>query len=483
MADVLYEALKPSLMSGGLSADLQKELGLNDYGFNNWANIARRQGNQIAFNAASALGLMDAYNTTYNLGLTHDEIAKGITRFRAWHANRFGSDQLDATSSVAAVAAQSLAEAMVAKGQDGWGSAFWQDMAKPGGELQKSNDAALSSGLAAYENVTKTFNTWKFILGEGFADGQHYTYGGGGGGFGDFLIAVAPLVIAGVAGASALGWGGLAGTAGEAAAAGALSESAALAAADAAAGLIPANTGGMFVGTEGLLGGTGNAIADSALNGAVQSGITSAVTGRDPVQGALSGAAGGLLGTAGLGQQVASGVGATGDAGAAITSGVNAAASTAASTAIAGGSFSDILENSLTSGITQGAGSYVSNVLDSGSTAIDRGVGGAVTGGLNAAITGGDVGAGLLTSGLSGAAGGAATDAGYGPEVAGVAQNVTGGLLNSALQEETAIQVPAPTTTTPAPSGGLSFSDIVPQFKDVTRSTEWGDRLLSAGRI
>ena len=473
-SDLLYEALKPFVGAGWLN---QQASGLNDFGWRNYVAIA---GNRASFDPSESLQLMRTWNTTYGLGLSDAEIATGIKKFGDWHVQRFGGG-LAADSSIPAVAAQSLAEAITAKGGNGYGSTFWQDVAKPGGVLEMGNAAAIQKGKDALAAIQTDWDNNIAVHGSGITDGVSRSYGGDS--FGDFLIAAAPLVIAGVAGASALGWGGLAGAAGEAAAAGALSESAALAAADAAAGLIPANTGGMFVGTEGLLGGTGNAIADSALNGAVRSGITSAVTGRDPVQGALSGAAGGLLGTAGLGQQVASGVGATGDAGAAITSGVNAAASTAASTAIAGGSFSDILENSLTSGITQGAGSYVSNVLDSGSTAIDRGVGGAVTGGLNAAITGGDVGAGLLTSGLSGAAGGAATDAGYGPEVAGVVQNVTGGLLNSALQEETAIQVPAPTTTTPAPSGGLSFSDIVPQFKDVTRSTEWGDRLFSAGRI
>ena len=304
--------------------------------------------------------------------------------------------------------------------------------------------------------------------------------------FGSFLEAAVPGVLA----VLGVGWAanaGMLGAMGGTEAAAASTEAATLAAGDAMAGLIPADTGGWLVGSDGIIGSTGNAIGDQVLNSAGQNAIKSAVTGGDPVQGALQGAAGGLIGASGIGTGAADMVGATGDAATAVTTGVNAAAGAGAMTAINGGSFSDILENSAISGVSQGAGSYVSNALDSGSNAIDRGVGGAVAGGTNAALTGGDVGTGLLTSGLAGAAGGLATDLGASPAVSGVVQGVTGGIVNSALQPDAVVNPPPATTTTPTPAApdvsSISFGDVIPHFVDVSRSTEWGNRLIQAGRI
>lgn len=254
--------------------------------------------------------------------------------------------------------------------------------------------------------------------------------------------------------------------------------------------LAAASTGGLLVGSDGLLGSTGNAIGDQVLNSAGQNAITSAATGNDPLKGAVQGAVSGLIGASGVGSSVASGLGATGDAATAITSGVNAALGSGATTAINGGSFSDVLTNAATSGLAQGAGSYVGNSVDSGSAAIDRGLGGATAGGINAALTGGNIGTGILTGGAAGAAGGLATDLGASPAVAGAVQGVTGGLINSALQPDAVVNPPpavtpattTPTTTTPEVSS-VSFGDVIPQFMDVSRSTEWGRRLIEAGRI
>ena len=249
--------------------------------------------------------------------------------------------------------------------------------------------------------------------------------------------------------------------------------------------LAAASTGGLLVGSDGLLGSTGNAIGDQVLNSAGQNAITSAATGNDPLKGAVQGAVSGLIGASGVGSSVASGLGATGDAATAITSGVNAALGSGATTAINGGSFSDVLTNAATSGLAQGAGSYVGNSVDSGSAAIDRGLGGATAGGINAALTGGNIGTGILTGGAAGAAGGLATDLGASPAVAGAVQGVTGGLINSALQPDAVVNPPPTTTTTTTPQvSSISFSDVIPNFIDAPRSTEWrGNRLIQAGRI
>ena len=249
--------------------------------------------------------------------------------------------------------------------------------------------------------------------------------------------------------------------------------------------LAAASTGGLLVGSDGLLGSTGNAIGDQVLNSAGQKAITSAATGNDPLKGAVQGAVSGLIGASGVGSSVASGLRATGDTATAITSGVNAGLGAGATTAINGGSFSDVLSSAATAGLAQGAGSFVGNSVDSGSAAIDRGLGGATAGGINAALTGGDIGNGLLTGGVAGAAGGLATDLGASPAVAGAVQGVTGGLINSALQPDAVVNPPPTTTTTTTPQvSSISFSDVIPNFIDAPRSTEWrGNRLIQAGRI
>lgn len=52
-------------------------------------------------------------------------------------------------------------------------------------------------------------------------------------------------------------------------------------------------TGGAFLGTGGVLGTSGNAVADAALNGAIRGGLTSGIRGGDPLSGAVMGGVGG----------------------------------------------------------------------------------------------------------------------------------------------------------------------------------------------
>lgn len=500
MADVLYEALKPSLAAGGISRELQQTLGLNDFGMRNWAAIAGSQGSPIAFNAVSALGLMDAYNTSYNLGLTHDEIAEGIKRFRSWHANRFGSDQLDATSSIVAVAAQSLAEAITAKGGNGFGSEFWQDIAKPGGELQKSNDIALTSGLAKYNAVTSAFDDQAKVHGAGFVDGQYHSYGESS--FADFVLDIAPLVVAGIATAGALGIGGLA--------AGAGADAAALAAGDAMAGIgateataaataaaetaatsawagLPADTGGWLVGSDGLIGSTGNAIGDSVLNNAGQSVLKSAVTGEDPLKAAVTGAAGGFISSSGVLKDVSAAI-TPDDAGQVATNAISKGVNAAGTNLITTGDVGTAAEAGLISGVGNYAGG---TAAENGANNVVAGaVGGGAAGATNAVLQDGNIATGLITGAAGGGAAGAATELGANSTVANTIGSVVGGVVGSELADDQTVTGGAAAGTgaavVPAPFEGLTFADMLPpEFVDVksTRVTDWGSRLANAGRI
>lgn len=201
-------------------------------------------------------------------------------------------------------------------------------------------------------------------------------------------------------------------------------------------GIQSANTGGMLVGSNGVLGSTGNAIADAALNSAGQSAIKSTITGGDPLK----------SGAVGL--------------------------------------------------VTGGFGSLVAPYLpDTGSSVGNAAVSGAVSGAVGAGVTGGDIGTGALIGAGAGAAGSAVggtvaglTGSGVAGGIAGsVAGTVAGGLINGALAPDgSSTAVPpasvTPPTVTPTPSGSLGFSSVLPQFQDVSRrDMGWGARLSSMG--
>lgn len=496
MADISAAALKAAIDQW--STKTHPSLGLAEY---RDTAIERVFGsNPLLFTRGQeVVNQMLDYNRQLGSPLTEAELVAGINKFSKSQYDQYGRNyQVD--SDPFNIGRWSVALALIDKGMSDAGSA-----------LIKATDArqaitsqqAIELGKLADDQYTKMSAKYDELSQPHSAS------------FGDILGAVAtglgvmfaPVGIAGALGGlaggavgsigSLVGFGGSEAALGSGISSGAGGVTGISAGAGGATGvtgsvaglsggmLAPATTGGLLVGSEGFLGSTGNAIGDQVLNSAGQNAIKSAVTGGDPVQGALQGAAGGLIGASGIGSGAADMVGATGDAATAITTGVNAAAGSGAMTAINGGSFSDILENSAISGVSQGAGSYVSNALDSGSNAIDRGVGGAVAGGTNAALTGGDVGTGLLTSGLAGAAGGLATDLGASPAVSGVVQGVTGGLVNSALQPDDVVNPPpatAPTATTTRPDvSSVSFSDVIPQFVD--KSVEWGTRLQQSGGI
>lgn len=254
-------------------------------------------------------------------------------------------------------------------------------------------------------------------------------------------------------------------------AAGATAEAGATAAAAGDAGFLTAGgvstpaTGGMFVGNSGLLGGTGNAIADAALNGAVRGGITSTLTGGDPVRGALSGGISGgfasVLPTSGI---------------PAVDSAVRGAVSGGVGAAVNGG---DVLTGAAAGGAAGGVGTLVRDAVGTelgGNTLANAAAGGAA-GAVGSAIAGGDVATGLIRGAVTGGASGAATDLGADPAIAGAAGTLAGSLINSptpdagtppAQQQQTSNEI----------TSGLGFSVVLPQFQNnPRRDMQWGTRL------
>lgn len=288
------------------------------------------------------------------------------------------------------------------------------------------------------------------------------------GGFGDLLPMIA-LVGLGIAtgGFGLLGAGAGAGSAG------------ALAAADAMAG----------IGATEAMGAGSGLLSSIGTNAAIGAG-KSLVTGGDPLEGAILGGIGGAITGSGMLSDVSGGLidatGATGVAANAITKGVNAAATGAIGTVAAGGSFGDVLEGGVISGLTSGAGNYVAGtVLPDTNNTVAGGAGGAVAGLTNAVLTGGDIGNAVLTGAGAGAAGGLATDLGAGPATAGAVGAVAGGLIGSAVQQDPVVTTPPPVTqpvtTTPPGEYGFSFSDVLPQFIHTPRADiQWGTRLSGA---
>lgn len=215
--------------------------------------------------------------------------------------------------------------------------------------------------------------------------------------------------------ASALGALGAGGAAGWVSAEGGMAYAGGLAA-DAAA------TGGMFVGSNGIVGGTGNALADAALNNAAQSAIKSTITGGDPGQSGVLGA------------------------------------------------------------VTGGFGAALGPLVNTGSGVVDTAIKGGATGALGATLTGGDPLTGAAVGAGSSVAGGlvnSAVGGGIPGAVAGqVAGSVVGGLIGSSQSPTVTATQPAVQPNVTVPAGSLGFGIVVPEFSDPgRRDMQWGTRL------
>lgn len=232
-----------------------------------------------------------------------------------------------------------------------------------------------------------------------------------------------------------------------------------------AGGVTTPSTGGMFVGNSGLLGGTGNAIADAALNGAVRGGVTSALTGGDIGNGLISGGLSGGISSA------LPDLGST-----ALNNAAKGAVSGGVGAAVSGG---DILTGAAAGGAAGGVGTLVRDAVGTevgGNTLANAAAGGAA-GAVGSAIAGGDVATGLIRGAVTGGASGAATDLGADPAIAGAAGTLAGSLINSptpdagtppAQQQQTSNEI----------TSGLGFSVVLPQFQNnPRRDMQWGTRL------
>lgn len=293
--------------------------------------------------------------------------------------------------------------------------------------------------------------------------------------FGAMLSNVVPGALAVVGGVYAMGGfsAALAGAPAAEAAATAASTAASETAAMSAWAAVPAESGLMS-----------NVLTNAAIGAG-----KSLVTGEDPLKGAILGGVGGAISGSGMLGDVSGGLidatGATGAAATAITKGVNAAATGAIGALANGGSFSDVLSGGVVGGLTSGVGNYAAGTLLPGTNStVAGGAGGAASGLIQAALTGGDIGSGILTGGLAGAAGGLAKDMGAGPVTAGAVGALTGGLIKSAVQQDPVSAArnfnPPPMVSTTPSSGkfSLSFSDIIPQFSN--KKVPWGTRLSGA---
>lgn len=268
-----------------------------------------------------------------------------------------------------------------------------------------------------------------------------------------------------------LGAGALAGAFGGAAAGGAsgLADVQAAAAADpgflTAGGVTTPQTGGMFVGNSGMLGGTGNAIADSVLNGAVRGGVTSTLTGGDPINGALTGGI-----TGGFAAVLPS----TGMP--IVDSAVKGAVSGGVGAAVNGG---DIGTGLLAGGAAGGAGAAVKDLIPTsiGGNTLTNAAAGAAAGAVGSAVAGGDVTTGLIKGGVAGGTAGALTDAGVDPTIAGAAGTAASGLI-SAPTPDAGTPAAQQQQTTNTITSGLGFSVVLPQFQQAPRKDmQWGTRL------
>jgi len=302
--------------------------------------------------------------------------------------------------------------------------------------------------------------------------------------FGSFLEAAVPGVLAvlGVGWAANAGMLGAVGGAETGAATAASTEAASLAAGDAMAGLIPADTGGWLVGSNGLINGTGNAIGDAMLNNAGQSAIKSAITGGDILEDAARGAAGGLISSSGVLNDVSAAL-TPSDAGQVATNAISRGVNAAGTAAVTGG-------NPVTAGLTSGIGNYVGGtVAETGAPPVMAGAaGGGAAGATGAVLNGGDIANGLITGAAGGGASGLATQVGASPGVASGIGSIVGGIVGSELADEQTAAGPTPVGTpapTPTPFAGMTFADMLPaEFVNVTRTTDWGsNRLATAGRI
>lgn len=228
-------------------------------------------------------------------------------------------------------------------------------------------------------------------------------------------------------------------------------------------------TGGMFVGSSGLVGSTGSALADGALNGVAKGAITSMITGGDPLKGGIAGAIGG-----GFASFLPPGVTDTGKA-------INAAASGAVSggvnAALNGG---DVGKGILGGGVGGGVGGYVGSITEDLGKATSGALSGAAGAGAGALVTGGDVGNAVLRGGVVGGVSGLVNDAigGKTGAIVGPLAGAVAGTFIAPPSKKSVGSNPTQVTNT-ANDLGFSFGSTLPQYNPITRAAiDWSAQRL-----
>ena len=337
---------------------------------------------------------------------------------------------------------------------DSWSNYAYTHNTLGGGDLstQAKNLAGASNTIISYDNKPSQMGG---VLGSIAAIGLAAFLGP------EILAALGPE--AAVSGEALVGLGG----AGTGVSAGYLT------AAEAAAGA--GATGGSIVGSAGLLGTTGTASFDAALNAAgigaaKNAAIQFATTGKVNASGVIGGAIGGGL-TSMMPTEIAGSTILGAAAQGAVSGGVSAAAS--------GG---DVLKGALTGGATGAAGSAVKGALASNgisNPAVVGGFAGLVTGGLTAGINGGNIGTGALGGAISGTVTGGLTST-LGANAAGI---IGGAIGSSATKTDTTNSTSPVTTTgttgttaaTPSASSGFGgyIGNAPVSFQPLVQTNDW----------
>ena len=200
-----------------------------------------------------------------------------------------------------------------------------------------------------------------------------------------------------------------------------------------------ASTGGSLVGSGGMLGTTTNALADTILNQAATGAAMSAVTGGDPLKGAI---AGGIAG--GFGSVLPPSI--TGNP--LFNEAAKGAIGGAASAAMYG---ADILKGAVAGGAGGAAGQAAGGLVD-GSIAKGA-ISGAANAGVSTAVMGGDVKNAILRGGVGGGITGYLSD--------GKTPTLTDKLISAAVTNQI---VPHPSTSSPSQTKTNSTTKLMNTF-------------------
>ena len=486
----------------------------------NYNDIVKAYQEQGKFNPYPALGMMQEFNKKYDLGLTAEQMAKGITAFGDAHKKRWGVG-FGPSSNNLAIAMSSLSSAGATTDDYGSSPGMAKMWAENSPKLAQWDQDAIDYATKVGESFTgDILARRKWVEETNAASRKAAKKGGGLKGFVKGFVSspvfsvMSAFVAPGLASSigTTLGTGAVASGALAGAAIG--GGAAAITGGDIGKGLLGGAVGGAVSGALGggvsdisglpanqvaalgtpsfsdsLIGSFKNiATADGLKELAFKVGASAAkqyiMSGQVNVKGlgisAVSGVFGKAFGDAAKASNLLgdSTLGNAGEAaiGGAVGGGVGAA--------LSGG---NVGTGALAGGASAGAGNLAGNLVSgvTDSKTIINGVVGGVQGGVSSAITGGNVGNAVLAGAGGGVISGGLQDLGWaGSGVANAVGGAAGGLINSELQDPSKPPVsttpPGNSANTPAAKNwkfnNVGFSSVLPQqFQRAQRVTSWGN--------